>query len=469
MYNVDTPEDLEDGLSLADCYAIPNAVNYNNLLRELQWLQGILDFRVAETKAPKDFEPQPVPPAPVMFEEDSTYGKFVEQHKLSDEERLVLILALVPHLRPQMLDIFLENKGLLHIAKVHRTVNRSTALPTAETALFLISGLDLALRMNSQHIFEAEHLFYQKSVLEIGSVKPSESVYSGILGVTQSFRDLFTQNKPRKPKFSEEFPAQILTTKLEWDDMVLSPFTQQKLQAAIDHLEVFDKMVADWKMEAHARNGCRIMFHGDSGTGKTLAATLIGKYLDKDVYRVDLSTVISKYIGETSKRLNSLFNIAESKGWILFFDEGDAVFAQRKSTGEGNSTSQYANQDVAFLLQRIENYDGIIIVATNLRGNVDAAFTRRFEHVVKFEKPEPALQLQLWNSLIPENVKLPGTLIPELLVKQYSLAPASIVNVVFRVCRMTYKKGSSQIQAEDLLLCLKDEELKHKGRPSFNQ
>lgn len=125
-----------------------------------------------------------------------------------------------------------------------------------------------------------------------------------------------------------------------------------------------------------------ILFIGGPGTGKKTLATLIGEQAGKDVYRIDLSMIVSKYIGETEKNLELVFARAGNKGWILFFDEADALFGKR--TGVRDAHDKYANQEVAYLLQRIEDYNGVVILATNMKNNIDDAFTRRFQTVIRF-------------------------------------------------------------------------------------
>ena len=130
-------------------------------------------------------------------------------------------------------------------------------------------------------------------------------------------------------------------------------------------------------MRKRVKPGYRALFHGPPGTGKTLTATLLGKHTGRPVFRIDLSRVVSKYIGETEKNLSRLFDKAEHKDWILFFDEADALFGKRTEIRDAHD--KYANQEVAYLLQRIESYAGLVILATNQRGNIDEAFLRRFQ------------------------------------------------------------------------------------------
>src|SRR6201991_4144918 len=147
------------------------------------------------------------------------------------------------------------------------------------------------------------------------------------------------------------------------------------------------------------KKGYRALFYGPPGTGKTLTAALLGNEMNKDVYRVDLSMVVSKYIGETEKNLELLFARAEDKGWILFFDEADALFGKRTSVRDAHD--KYANQEVSYLLQRIEDFNGLIILATNMKNNIDEAFVRRFNAILRFPFPEAAERKLIWEKSFP--------------------------------------------------------------------
>jgi SpoVK/Ycf46/Vps4 family AAA+-type ATPase len=126
----------------------------------------------------------------------------------------------------------------------------------------------------------------------------------------------------------------------------------------------------------------RVLFIGDPGTGKKTMASLIAQRSNKEIYRIDLSMVVSKYIGETEKNIRKIFDAAQDKNWILFFDEADALFGKR--TNPRDAHDRYANQEVAYLMQQIEEYNGIVILATNMKNNIDDAFIRRFNSIVRF-------------------------------------------------------------------------------------
>ena len=188
---------------------------------------------------------------------------------------------------------------------------------------------------------------------------------SGKLQMDEEYVAKLTTGTVLKPQLGPNFPASLIETGLEWEDLVL----KQKTISEIKEIEIWlkhnDVLMSDWGMQHKIKPGYRVMFHGPPGTGKTLTAGLLGKYTKKDVYRIDLSMVVSKYIGETEKNLSSLFDKALNKDWILFFDEADSIFGKRTNVRDAHD--KYANQEVSYLLQRIEAHPGLVILASNFQ------------------------------------------------------------------------------------------------------
>jgi SpoVK/Ycf46/Vps4 family AAA+-type ATPase len=180
-------------------------------------------------------------------------------------------------------------------------------------------------------------------------------------------------------------------------------------------------------MKKRLKPGYRALFHGPPGTGKTLTATLLGKYTHKDVFRIDLSRVVSKYIGETEKNLSRLFDKAENKNWILFFDEADALFGKRTDIRDAHD--KYANQEVAYLLQRIESYNGLVILASNQRANIDEAFVRRFQTIIHFPMPRPEERYEIWRKTFPPQIEISEDIDWRQVAARYELTGAGILNV----------------------------------------
>jgi SpoVK/Ycf46/Vps4 family AAA+-type ATPase len=174
----------------------------------------------------------------------------------------------------------------------------------------------------------------------------------------------------------------VVTTNLTWNDLQLNNTALTKVTEIKNYLKESSFLKKENNLKKNLKTGYRVLFIGPPGAGKTLTASLIGKELDKPVYKIDLSQVVSKYIGETEKNLEIIFANAEGKNWILFFDEADALFGKRTTVKDAHD--RFANQEVSYLLQRIEEYNGIAILTSNLKGNIDESFTRRFQSVVHF-------------------------------------------------------------------------------------
>ena len=158
--------------------------------------------------------------------------------------------------------------------------------------------------------------------------------------------------------------------------------------------------------------------------------------------------VVSKFIGETEKNLSSLFNKAENKDWILFFDEADALFGKRTNVRDAHD--KYANQEVSYLLQRVESFDGLVILASNFKNNIDDAFTRRFQSIIHFPMPGPAERLLLWEKGLPQHVELEEEVDLKAIAKKYELTGAMIMNIIQYVCLNAIHKKSNLITLTDI-------------------
>jgi SpoVK/Ycf46/Vps4 family AAA+-type ATPase len=195
--------------------------------------------------------------------------------------------------------------------------------------------------------------------------------------------------------------AQRLDAKATWDDIVLPEEEEGLLHQIADQVRQRHKVYQDWGFENRMNRGLGIsaLFAGESGTGKTMAVEVIANELRLDLYRIDLSAVVSKYIGETEKNLRRLFDAAEDGGAILFFDEADALFGKRSEVKD--SHDRYANIEINYLLQRIEAFRGLAILATNMRSALDQAFVRRLRFIVTFPFPSPADRQKIWQHVFP--------------------------------------------------------------------
>ena len=200
--------------------------------------------------------------------------------------------------------------------------------------------------------------------------------------------------------------AERIDTAAAWRDLVLPAEQRRLIRQVVEHVRHRDLVYRRWGFArgADTAEGLTVLFAGASGTGKSLAARVLANVLRLDLYRVDLSAVFSKYIGETEKNLRRIFDAAESGGVVLVFDEADALFGKRSEVSD--SHDRHANVEVSYLLQRIERFNGVAILTTNLRESFDAAFMRRFRFVVDFPFPDPALRERIWRRAFPSQTPL---------------------------------------------------------------
>jgi AAA+ superfamily predicted ATPase len=223
--------------------------------------------------------------------------------------------------------------------------------------------------------------------------------------------------------------AMKIHRKHEWADLVLPGATLERLRefaAAIRHRHlIFD----EWGFGERLLHGAGIkaLFAGASGTGKTMAAGVIARELGLDLFKVDLSGVVSKYIGETEKNLDRVFRAAGASNAILFLDEADAILGKRSEVRDAHD--RYANIEVAYLLQRLEEHDGVVILATNLRRNIDEAFNRRMQYVIDFPRPEEAERERIWRGMFPPQSPVAPDVDFTFLAHQFDLAGGEICNV----------------------------------------
>ena len=395
-------------------------------------------------------------------DDESDISVFIRENKLTKEEILVLVLAIVPHLHPSLLDNLIKQTipdqgDFPQLGGVRGTHFRGF-LPTGETALFMLDGNDYAKRLRYQRIFDSDHIFAKKNVLRLDDPLPGEPRFSGKIVISAECIELFTVGKISHPRLSMEFPAQYITTRMVWDDLVLNETAFKQINELLVWVNNHKTLMDDWGMSRTLKPGYRALFHGPPGTGKTLTATLLGKYTGKDVFKIDLSMVVSKFVGETEKNLSNLFNKAENKNWILFFDEADALFSKRTSVRDAHD--KYANQEAAYLLQRIESFNGLVILASNFKNNIDDAFLRRFHSIIHFPLPLFPERLKIWQNAFPSNATMAGDIELSLIAKKYELTGSAIMNVVQYCCLQALSKNTGLIDQETLLSGIQKEYLK---------
>ncbi len=257
------------------------------------------------------------------------------------------------------------------------------------------------------------------------------------------------------PEYPPHFPGQKLTTEMEWGELVLDHSVLEQLMEILNWLTYGSSLLKDWGLSKRIKPGFRVLFYGPPGTGKTLAAALLGKTSNKEVYQVDLSTLVSNYIGETEKNLEHIFASAEQEDCILLFDEADALFGKRTTVHE--SRDREMNQQTAYLLQRIENYTGVVILATNHRANIDEAFVRRFQQLVHFPMPDCDERYRLWQNAFSGTCTLSPDIDLHRIAQDYELSGGAIVNVLQFCALAAISREDTVVTMQELMTGIRNE------------
>ncbi len=227
-----------------------------------------------------------------------------------------------------------------------------------------------------------------------------------------------------------------------WEDLKITPDQEAVLKTACDRYRIKNRLGEKWglkKKNAYG-NGVSVLLYGPPGTGKTMAAQVVARELSLPLYRVDISRIFSKYIGETEKNLSSIFEAAKGANVILFFDEADALFSKR--TEISGSNDKYSNSETAFLLQKIEEYDGMSILATNYYQNFDSAFIRRITYAVNLRSPDEEQRYELWRSILPAEAEISDDLDFRLLAAQFDLSGSNIKAILYSAAYMAGAEGA---------------------------
>lgn len=427
--------------------------NAASLARELDWLSRVITAGIQRYfgQACAYSDVREIAP-PEIGNDPSPYARTLREQGMSFDERLVLILALAPHVRPQALDPFLmksthNDRGFTEFGGV-LSGGHTGFWPTLETAIFILAGDDLERRFALLTLFDPGHFFSARKMLSLEGVAPGQPLAGQSLGIGREHLNYFTLGTGYRPEFSSAFPAKRIDTALDWADLVLADHIFDEVEEIKAWIEHRHTLLHDWQLAKKIKPGFRSLFYGPPGTGKTLTASLLGKTTGLDVYRVDLSLVVSKYIGETEKNLSNVFDQAQSQDWILFFDEADALFGKRTQTSSSND--RYANQEVSYLLQRVEDFPGVVILATNLKSNIDEAFSRRFQSMIYFPMPGPDERLRLWSNAFSEQCRLEEEVDLRRVAEEYELAGGAIINVSRFASLMALRRGSDVIRLRDI-------------------
>ena len=398
----------------------------------------------------------------------SHYGKWVHQHALQPADRLLLATVMVSSLNDAL---FFGFHQLLRVPLISSFVGGQTSnegrrfFPSIQTLLYLLGGTDMQKHTPYQLYFFQKQAKLQQYGVQLRS---SVAVRTGLddiispnwknllLSLDSNIWEYFLGNEMPRPEHNQELPLTRLETSLTFEDLILPEATKEELQPILDFAEHGQEFFKDAKASAGFKRGFISLLHGEPGTGKTMIATTIGKKMGLVTYQLELAQVVSKYIGETSKNINKVFEelertIEHLKGEpsILFIDEADSLVGKRSEVKD--SKDRYANMDVSNLLQKLETFQGIVIMASNYQQNFDPAIKRRIGDAILIPPPGADERTQLWKNYCPKHLRYPTENFARTLGEKFGFTGAQINNVMKTVAFTTYKKGIEVLDFDEHL------------------
>jgi hypothetical protein len=419
--------------------------------RCFEWLKNVFRYRMSGKVVEPFKQVITILPLPARSDsENSVFYSVVNESELNEAEQLVLLLSLSPFYIQNYLNEIC-GKGENDISEkifFTKSLVSKNMHPTLDTAMFLLGGNTVLEKQKFYYVFNRDSTLYKDDLIEPPNPAFGEPFTRANLIPSQSILSRILSGELKGPEFSHDFPATQITSKYEWDDLIIDYETRLQLEEIKEWLEYENICQKEGVDMDKFKRGFKCLFHGPPGTGKTLAASLIGKLTGHKVYRIDLSSVVSKYIGETEKNLAKIFDRAAHGNWILFFDEADALFGKRSSTQ--NAHDRYANQEVSYLLQRFESYEGVSILASNFKENIDTAFYRRFHSIVSFKRPSNEERLSLWRKHLPKDFEFATDINLEDIANTVKLTGAGIYNVMRRSCMKAVLNQSRIVSGKDM-------------------
>ncbi len=319
------------------------------------------------------------------------------------------------------------------------------------------AGADVAPELDAAEL--AGHLALGPGQIRraVAAAHTSAQLRGGPITAADLRRGVRAQNAAGLERLSRRIEPEV-----GWDDLVLAPPVRRALVDLSARARHRDRVLSEWRMRRGGGRGRGVtaLFAGDSGTGKTMSAEVIAGDLGLDLYTVNLATVVDKYIGETEKNLERIFAEAGGVNAVLFFDEADAIFGKRSDVKDAHD--RYANIESAYLLQRLETFDGLAVLATNLRANIDEAFTRRLDAIIDFPEPTPELRRSLWVRCLAPPLPLADDLDLDFLAESFEFAGGNIRSAATTAAYLAAEEGTPVTMK--LLVTAVEQEYRKLGR-----
>lgn len=405
-------------------------IDHHSLNEEMRWLESLIEIRCKELFLENDTELEKVKkiPEPPLHDDKSPYSTIIDQYRLTATERVILALAIASAHYPSILKTFVQieessNAFAIEAGGEYNSINRSFK-PTFQTALFLLAGKNLSLWSHySAQLINGSVLLQNDIIYNRSS---SEFIH-GKIELDTAYLNYFLSGQQPQLDHGSYFPGKLYKSDLTLDDIILESNVREHIKPIGHYIKALENGFFKNK-EHNFKPGFITLFYGAPGTGKTMLAGILANTFGIDMYHVDLSQVVSKYIGETEKNLEVLFNRLQGKNCMLFFDEADALFGKRSDVKDAHD--RYANQEVSYLLQRIEKFDGLTVLASNYENNMDDAFKRRIDLSINVIRPTEVTRELLWKQYLPKNAAFESDDLLKHLSKEYSYTGANIRNIM---------------------------------------
>ncbi|KAB1230959.1 ATP-binding protein [Chryseobacterium viscerum] len=422
-----------------------NEVNHNSLNEEMKWLQSLIEIRCKELFLEDEIELNVgyEIPEPPESDDESPYSVTINTHQLTVVDRIILALGIASAHYPSILKTFVQIEESSHAFAIeaggeYDKINRSFK-PTFQTSLFLLAGKDLSLwsqygaQLINGSVLLKNDIIYNRSSTEF---------IHGKIELDTAYLNYFLSGQKPQLDHGSYFPGKLYTSDLTMDDIILEENVREQIKPIGHYIKALEN--GFFTTNEHSfKPGFIALFYGAPGTGKTMLAGILANTFGIDMYHVDLSQVVSKYIGETEKNLEVLFNRLQGKNSMLFFDEADALFGKRSDVKDAHD--RYANQEVSYLLQRIEKFDGLTILASNFENNMDDAFKRRIDVSVNVIRPTETTRKTLWEHYLPKNITFESDELLKYLTKEYSYTGANIRNIMKNAAMALYDRNENII------------------------
>lgn len=423
--------------------------NVQALATSIIWLEELMKLRMKELEGGSrtNIEEHAEKIDKTYFTENTNFYKLLADYKDGYVEYLLIALGFTAWFRPKCLFELAKTKaeseelypetGLISLKASNKYI------PTLQTAIFLLAGTNIS-KQAFFHGVLLEHRFFKDQILHLRKPSSQQNFLGEyILEIDLSYYNFLLNGKKPRLDSSPDFPASLLETNKAFDDLILKEATRQQLDTIMQYAVNQSSLYSREGVEHKIKPGLLAMLYGPPGTGKTFTVSVMSKKLGIDAYRIDLSRVISKYIGETEKNLEKIFERLSDKNCILFFDEADALFGKR--TEVSDAKDRYANQEVAYLLQRVESFPGLVILASNYKQNLDKAFKRRILVSIYLAPPDYEERLVLWSKGLPEYFRYEPESLPDMLAEKHPFTGANIDNIIKLSCITAESMGTSEI------------------------